>query len=50
MQGIAQDEPALGVAGVKVSTFADWASGLRTAAFPWLEAAYEEALCIGFKT
>ncbi|MCS6901996.1 MAG: ATP-binding domain-containing protein [Myxococcales bacterium] len=34
--------PSLGVPGVKVVTFQDWAKARREAAFPWLEAAYEE--------
>ncbi|MFO0660651.1 MAG: AAA family ATPase [Polyangiaceae bacterium] len=34
--------PALGVKGVKVRTFADWASKLRKQAVPWLRANYAE--------
>jgi len=34
--------PALGVPGVKVATFADWAKKLREDSFPWLEADYDD--------
>lgn len=34
--------PALGIAGVTVSTFADWAKAARQRAFPWLDAPVEE--------
>lgn len=34
--------PSLGVPGVKVATFASWATARRESAFPWLEATYEE--------
>jgi DNA helicase II / ATP-dependent DNA helicase PcrA len=34
--------PALGVGGVAVETFAEWAHGMRVRTFPWLEAPVEE--------
>lgn len=34
--------PALGVGGVTVETFAEWAKAARVRAFPWLEAPVEE--------
>jgi DNA helicase-2/ATP-dependent DNA helicase PcrA len=34
--------PALGVGGVKVRTFIDWAQKARHEAFPWLEAEYDD--------
>lgn len=35
--------PALGIGGVTVETFADWAATNRKRAFPWLEAPVEES-------
>ncbi|HEY4122393.1 MAG TPA: AAA family ATPase, partial [Byssovorax sp.] len=35
--------PALGVGGVAVETFAEWAEAARRRAFPWLEAPREDA-------
>jgi DNA helicase-2/ATP-dependent DNA helicase PcrA len=35
--------PALGIGGVMVETFAEWAQAARTRAFPWLEAPIEES-------
>jgi DNA helicase-2/ATP-dependent DNA helicase PcrA len=34
--------PALGIGGVQVETFAEWAAHARRRAFPWLEAPVEE--------
>lgn len=34
--------PSLGVPGVRVVTFSDWAKKLRESSFPWLEATYED--------
>lgn len=34
--------PALGIGGVSVETFAEWAKAARTRAIPWLEAPVEE--------
>jgi DNA helicase II / ATP-dependent DNA helicase PcrA len=34
--------PALGIGGVAVETFGEWAQSARTRAFPWLEAPVEE--------
>ncbi len=35
--------PALGIGGVAVETFAEWARGARLRAFPWLDAPVEES-------
>jgi DNA helicase-2/ATP-dependent DNA helicase PcrA len=40
---IGQVLPALGIGGVTVETFAEWALAARTRAFPWLEAPIEES-------
>lgn len=34
--------PALGIGGVRIDTFAEWATDMRRRAIPWLEAGYEE--------
>jgi DNA helicase II / ATP-dependent DNA helicase PcrA len=39
---ISEVMPALGIAGITVETYAEWARAQRVRAIPWLEAPYEE--------